>query len=326
MRFHELHLVRYGHFEDHILTFPQSLPDLQVVRGANEAGKSTMMAAVSDLLFGFPHKTLYDFRYPTQLLRVGAVLDATAGDLVVRRKKGRQNTLLDFNDRPIDEGPLLALLAGQEREAFERMFSLDHERLRAGGRAILEAEDDAGRVIFEAGSGLAGITSLANALGEEAERIWTPTARRECRRPRRERRRRLYGRAHLRRHVGGIDDVLHTDRHAMERSSLWRTIEQARISHHHIGIAKGPRAHDRLPLRDAIEAIARDRFAGLLAPGDGSLYLSSGELPWPNHSPIASAKCAARRAWRQPACATTTSNTSPGRSTIRLGDDTAATR
>jgi hypothetical protein len=177
MRFRELHLVRYGHFEDHILTFPQSVPDLQIVRGANEAGKSTMMAAVSDLLFGFPHKTLYDYRYPTQLLRVGAVLEAAAGDLVVRRKKGRQNTLLDFNDRPIDEGLLSALLAGQEREAFERMFSLDHERLRAGGRAILEAEDDAGRVIFEAGSGVAGIASLAKALGEEAERIWTPTAR-----------------------------------------------------------------------------------------------------------------------------------------------------
>ena len=177
MRFRELHLVRYGHFEDHIVTFPQSLPDLQIVRGANEAGKSTTMAAVSDLLFGFPHKTLYDYRYPMQLLRVGAVLETAAGDLVVRRKKGRQNTLLDFDDTPIDEGSLFALLAGQEREAFERMFSLDHERLRAGGRAILEAEDDAGRVIFEAGSGLAGITSLAKALGEEAEKIWTPTAR-----------------------------------------------------------------------------------------------------------------------------------------------------
>jgi uncharacterized protein YhaN len=77
-----------------------------------------------------------------------------------RRKKGRSNTLLDATDQPIDEGVLAALLAGQTRESFLRMFSLDHSRLKEGGNAILEAKDDIGQAIFAAGSGLVSITGL----------------------------------------------------------------------------------------------------------------------------------------------------------------------
>ncbi|MDB5397912.1 MAG: hypothetical protein JWM91_5418 [Rhodospirillales bacterium] len=172
MRFRELHLVRYGHFEDHVLEFSPSSPDLQVIYGANEAGKSTTMSAVTDLLFGFRPTTPYGYRFDQRLLRIGAVLEGEDGRLAMRRRKGNKGTLVDPNDSAIDEGPLLGLLAGQDRDSFMRMFSLDHERLREGGQAILEAEDDAGRVIFEAGSGLVGITKLAQNLDKEADAIW----------------------------------------------------------------------------------------------------------------------------------------------------------
>ncbi len=176
MRFAELELLRYGHLEDCHLRFAGDQADLQIVFGANEAGKSTIMAAIGDLLFGFPHSTRYDFRFDKQLLRVGARLQADGVDVVCRRKKGRVGTLLDGQDRPLGEDGLKGMLAGYSSESFQRMFSLDHARLRQGGRAILEAQDDIGQAIFAAGSGLIGVAALLAGLEEEAREIWTRRA------------------------------------------------------------------------------------------------------------------------------------------------------
>lgn len=176
MRFSELRLIKYGRFDDCVLTFPAGTPDLNLVFGDNEAGKSTTMSAISDLLFGFPHSTPYDFRFDKQLLRVGAVIDFEGGQLVCRRRKGNTATLLDDEERPLDEGLLGALLGGQNVDSFLRMFSLDHRRLRDGGQAILDARDDVGRAIFAAGAGLVGVSHLQTALEDEAKAIWTRRA------------------------------------------------------------------------------------------------------------------------------------------------------
>lgn len=176
MRFSELHLIRYGQFDGCRLAFPQTPSDLHVVYGPNEAGKSTTMAAIADLLFGFPHVAAYDFQFDKLLLRVGGVIQGSGPPLTCRRKRGNARTLLDAADQPIDDGRLTALLAGQTRESFLRAFSLDHARLREGGRSMLEAKDDIGQAIFAAGSGLVGVTRLAEALEEEAKAIWSERA------------------------------------------------------------------------------------------------------------------------------------------------------
>jgi uncharacterized protein YhaN len=173
MRFSELHLIRYGRFDGCRLVFPRAASDLHVVYGPNEAGKSTTMSAVADLLFGFPHAAAHDFQFDKTLLRVGGVIEAAEVATTYRRKRGRTGTLLDAGEQPLDEGPLASLLAGQTRESFHRAFSLDHERLREGGRAMLEAKDDVGQAIFAAGSGLLHVTRLAEALEEEARQIWS---------------------------------------------------------------------------------------------------------------------------------------------------------
>jgi len=172
LRFARLDLLKYGHFDGCALEFPERPIDLHVIFGQNEAGKSTAMSAISDLLFQFPNSTPFDFRHDKQLLRVGATLARDGSTITCRRKKGRSNTLLDAEDLPMDEGILAALLGGQTRESFLRMFSLDHSRLQDGGNAILEAKDDIGQAIFAAGSGLVGITELQERLDQEAKEIW----------------------------------------------------------------------------------------------------------------------------------------------------------
>jgi uncharacterized protein YhaN len=176
MRFASLALERYGHFEGCELTFRPGAPDLHVVYGANEAGKTTSMAAVSDLLFGFPTRSPYNFRYDYTLLRVGAVLEDDGRTLACRRKKGTAGTLLGPDDRALDEGTLLAMLRGQTRETFGLSFSLDQEGLRAGGRAMVEARNDLGRALFAAGSGLTGVSDELSRIEEDADAIWGPRA------------------------------------------------------------------------------------------------------------------------------------------------------
>lgn len=176
MRFASLDLERYGHFEGCELKFRSGAPDLHVIYGANEAGKTTSLAAVSDLLFGFPVRSPYNFVFDYALLRVGAVLEEEGRSFACRRKKGTSGTLIDAEDRPVDEGRLLAMLRGQTRETFGLSFSLDHEGLRAGGRAMVSARDDAGRALFAAGSGMVGISETLAKLEEEADAVWGPRA------------------------------------------------------------------------------------------------------------------------------------------------------
>jgi len=75
MRLSRLSLERFGRFEVCELNFRPGIPDLHVIYGENEAGKTTSLAAVSDLLFGFPVRSPYNFLFDYSLLRVGAVLE-----------------------------------------------------------------------------------------------------------------------------------------------------------------------------------------------------------------------------------------------------------
>ncbi|PWC48213.1 YhaN family protein [Azospirillum sp. TSA6c] len=172
MRFAELHLERYGHFEDRRLPFQAGAPDFQMVYGANEAGKSTTLSAVSDLLFGFPQRSPFNFRFDYPLLRIGAVLEEDGQRLACRRRKARDHSLVDAADQPLDEGRLSALLHGLNRDTYGAGFSLDQEGLRRGGQAMVQATDDLGQALFAAGSGLTGVAKVQEALDREMDAIW----------------------------------------------------------------------------------------------------------------------------------------------------------
>ena len=74
-------------------------------------------------------------------------------------------------------------------------------------------------------------------------------------------------RAHLGRLVEGVDDVLHADRHAMQRPALARAVERARLRERQLGIDARPGVHDAFAAVDARKAVAHHRLAGDLARG-----------------------------------------------------------
>lgn len=174
MRIQRLDLLRYGRFTDTHLTLPVSDSDFHIVFGPNEAGKSTALSAMEDLLFGIASNSPYDFLHDYGSMRIGAVLENGEKTLEVRRRKGNKDTLLTANEVPLTggAGTLASFLAGIDRSFFTRMFSLDHERLRKGGREILEAQDEVGQMLFSAGAGISGLRDRLKALTEEADGLW----------------------------------------------------------------------------------------------------------------------------------------------------------
>ena len=176
MRLRRLDLIRYGRFTDSELELPTGEPDLHIVVGPNEAGKSTVRSAVGDLLFGIPSRSPLNFVHEYGSMRIGAVLEAAGEALEVRRRKGNRDTLLAADDTRIPSGEqaLRPFLHGADRSFFERMFSLDHLRLREGGREILQGDaDDAGQKLFAAGSGIQGLQRRLRDLDDDASGLWT---------------------------------------------------------------------------------------------------------------------------------------------------------
>jgi uncharacterized protein YhaN len=176
MRINRLDLLRYGRFTNVSVPFPKAESDLHVIFGPNEAGKSTSLAAIEDLLFGIPHNSTYNFVHDYAAMKVGGVLEHDGKTLEVRRRKGNKYTLLAPDDNPLLSGDnaLAPFLGGADRTFLARMFSLNHERLAQGGREILEAKDEVGQTLFSAGAGLSGLRERMASLAKEADELWGP--------------------------------------------------------------------------------------------------------------------------------------------------------
>jgi uncharacterized protein YhaN len=176
MRFKSLSLLRYGAWAGRDLSLGDGSVDLHLVVGPNEAGKSTLLAAISDLLFGFEHRTSHDFRWAAGELRVAGCVEHAGQSLEIIRRKGRGETLTDPAGAVVPESALAALLGGVDREAFNRTFGLNHATLRQGGREILAGRDDAARIVLEASSGLSGLGDLVAQLDAQADDLFAPRA------------------------------------------------------------------------------------------------------------------------------------------------------
>ena len=176
MRLARLDLLRYGRFTDTSIELPKAERDIHIVFGPNEAGKTTSLTAIEDMLFGIPERSPYNFLHSYEAMRVGGVLENGGDCFEFQRRKARWDKILGPEGEPLpgDERLLAPFLAGVDRGFFDRMFNLSHSRLAEGGRAIIEAKDDVGQMLFAASTGLADLRERMKQLEEEADRLWAP--------------------------------------------------------------------------------------------------------------------------------------------------------
>ncbi len=174
MRLGRLDLTRYGKFTDFTLDFGSAAadrPDLHLVYGPNEAGKSTAFAAYLDLLFGIETRSSYGFLHPYGTMRIGGRLEVAGGEHEVVRIKRQQATLLSPEGRALDEGLIAGELGGIGRGSYKTMFSLDDASLEDGGEEILASKGDLGQLLFATSAGLAELSQTLETLHDEADRF-----------------------------------------------------------------------------------------------------------------------------------------------------------
>ncbi|MCZ0738564.1 AAA family ATPase [Phreatobacter sp. AB_2022a] len=179
MRLRRLDLTRYGKFTDYSIDFGEhaaGTPDLHIVYGLNEAGKSTALSGYLELLFGIEERTRYGFLHQGKAMEIGACLEFDSHAHEFKRVKQRSNSLLNAHGQPVNEAFLSVPLGGLTRDAYRMMFSLDDQTLEDGGNAILESKGDLGELLFSASTGLAGINSILESAVAEADGIFRKRA------------------------------------------------------------------------------------------------------------------------------------------------------
>lgn len=180
MRFRSFELTRFGKFTNHQLSFPApegGAPDIHVIVGDNEAGKSTFRVAVSEFMYGINPRSTYDFVHAKPDLSLAAEVEHDGAVELMRRIKAAKATLRTDDDTVLAESRLADLFGGLDREAYDRLFALDHEMLVAGGRRLVENKSDLSQLLFEAASGIAGFHERQSVLQGRVAELWKPDGR-----------------------------------------------------------------------------------------------------------------------------------------------------
>ncbi len=173
MRFNRLYIPAFGPFTDLDMGFPQEGADFHVIFGFNEAGKSSLLRAFRDLLFGIHGQSSDNFLHDYKTLRIEGEIVGRNGDrLVFQRRKGNKNTLLDAVGNPLPDNALSAFLGSVTRDYFSTMFGLGVGELRQGAEQLLRGEGELGSALFSAGMGGTPVQLALDALRQEAEQLY----------------------------------------------------------------------------------------------------------------------------------------------------------
>jgi uncharacterized protein YhaN len=177
MRIDRLDLLAYGPFTEQSLDLAEGNSGLHLIYGDNEAGKSTSLRALIAWLFGIPVRTSDNFLHSNSQLRIGGRLRLSDGTAIeFTRKKGNKDTLLkyDTND-PLDDATLIPFFAASiDENIFTKLWGIDHERLIAGGRELLEQSGDLGQALFSAATGTANLREVLADMQRCADEIFKP--------------------------------------------------------------------------------------------------------------------------------------------------------
>ena len=177
MRFEAIHIPAYGPFTNASLDLREGRGRLEVIYGPNEAGKSSLLRAISDFLFGIPGQTHDNFLHTYGILRIRATVERGGKRLdCVRRKATAKSLRTADDDEVVSEELLRSFVPIESREVFQAMFGLDAERLQQGGEELLKGQSEFGQMLFSAAAGIAGLHDILKKLNDDAEKLFKPRA------------------------------------------------------------------------------------------------------------------------------------------------------
>lgn len=137
MRIEQLFLESFGIYKSRRLEFGDGL---QVVYGPNESGKTTLLAALRQTLFGMPHQSQYAFNGTTTTQARVRLADGRMISLT--RKKTRAASLtgeFDQSREPLTPEVWERCLTGATVGLFENVFAISLGELSAGEKSLQSA-------------------------------------------------------------------------------------------------------------------------------------------------------------------------------------------
>ncbi|MBW0106122.1 AAA family ATPase, partial [Pseudonocardia sp. KRD291] len=167
MLIRSLTLQRYGGYENRELALG---PGLTIVTGPNEAGKTTLLDALSDLLWGMPRPVRHAWAFSPARLGIAARVECDGNEVTVRRTtRGLFSSREDEPDAAYD--PPWGPGGADARKRWRQGFGLGHEELREGGRRLCAGGGDLAELVFTARSGR-DVRAVVGALDGEADKLF----------------------------------------------------------------------------------------------------------------------------------------------------------
>ncbi|WP_187442122.1 ATP-binding protein [Sutcliffiella horikoshii] len=177
MKITSLHIYGFGKLENVVME--NLSPNIQVIYGENEAGKSTVMAFIQAILFGFPAKNQQDLRYvPKKGFKYGGKLVIETNDervITIERVAGRSSGDVTVQDEHGNPCNLNDVLGGLDKSMYKGIFSfnmMDIQNLQ-----LIDSEQ-LGSYLFSSGlMGSEQLHKLSRELAKEQEERFKPSGR-----------------------------------------------------------------------------------------------------------------------------------------------------
>ncbi|SER74085.1 ATP-binding protein [Salipaludibacillus aurantiacus] len=175
MQIKKIKIYGFGKWVDCEWDFPSGM---SVIYGDNESGKSTLMAFIYALFFGFPPKREGQY-HPRETERYGgaALIDLPPYEnIFIERVAGRKQkgkvTVQYADGRTGDERELEKLLKGLDAGSFKGIFHFDLDGLQEMKNLNPE---ELNRYLYDAGmSGASRLSKLEKTVQQETDRLFKP--------------------------------------------------------------------------------------------------------------------------------------------------------
>lgn len=134
MKISSLEIERFGHFTRRTFELGDAA-EPTFFFGRNEAGKSTLLAFVRELLFGFQEKSRYDLGGTAEIAGNAHATLSNGETLSFRRRKGRKNTVsgvIGSPPRSFGEAELAAFVGQANASLFASVFAFGLAELEQG--------------------------------------------------------------------------------------------------------------------------------------------------------------------------------------------------
>ena len=175
MKIREIDIENFGIFTDRHFDFGES--SFQLIHGPNEAGKSTLLQLLRQLLFGFPTRSPYQFETHAGEMAARALIDVADGRRVsFRRRKGRTAPVVgevEGTTEKINDSALNGILGNANIDLYQHVFGFSLTELSRGEESLKHANLNEAMFGGSLGSP-SNLQEIQKSLKAEADELFTP--------------------------------------------------------------------------------------------------------------------------------------------------------